>query len=121
MGNIRVLELSDDALEGVAGGLSTMSVNTYSPIGPATTGPSAGPAGGISCAAGETRKDKLFDSLVVVDKGVLGLLDAAGTLEKYNDDLFEYSMKYSDWKRAYDLDPIHMAPPPPPPNPYDYL
>ena len=118
----RCAELSDSALERVAGGVGTMSVNnTYSPTGPITAGPSAGPAGGVLRAAGETRKDKLFDGLVVVDKGVLGLLDAAGTLEKYNDDLFEYSMKYGDWKRAYDLDPIHMAPPPPPPNPYDYL
>lgn len=114
----RCAELSDSALERVAGGISTVSKDyAYSPIGPAT----AGPAGGVLRAAGETRKDKLFDGLVVVDKGVLGLLDAAGTLEKYNDDLFEYSMKYGEWKRVYDLDPIHMAPPPPPPNPYDYL
>ena len=112
----RCAELSDDALERVAGGISTVSVNSgnYSPIAI----PSKGPADDILCVDG---KNKLFDSLVVVDKAVLGLLDAAGTLEQYNNDLLEYSMKYGDWKKVYDLDPIHMAPPPPPPNPYDYL
>lgn len=107
-------ELSDSALERVAGGLSTVSKDyTYAPTGPAT----AGPAGGGLRADGE---NKLVDSLVA-DKGVLGLLEAAGTLFKYSDDLSEYNTKYGEWKRVYDLDPIHMAPPPPPPNPYDYL
>lgn len=105
-------ELSDSALERVAGGISTMSTNyTYSPTGPAT----AGPAGGSSCAAGKTKKDEF------VDENIWALLVAAGTLDKYSDDLREYNMKYGEWKRVYDLDPIHLAPPPPPPNPYDYL
>ena len=103
-------ELSDSALERVAGGLSTMSINTYSPTGPIT----AGPAGGSSCEYGKTEGDKL-----VIDKGVLGLLQAAGTLELYMADCLEYNRKHKAW---YDkVSGPGGAPPPPPPNPYDYL
>ena len=125
MNDKRILELSDDDLDQVAGGisrvaggLSTMSINTYSPTGPITAGPSAGPAGGGSCEYGKTEGDKL-----VIDKGVLGLLQAAGTLERYGADCAEYNRKYAAWydKVSGPGGAFNAGPEPIPPNPYDYL
>lgn len=119
----RYAELSDSALERVAGGLSTMSVNTYSPTGPITAGPSTGPAGGISCADGKTKKDELVDGLIA-DNGIKGLLVAAGTYELYSADCAEYTRKYNAWddrKRMLGATGVYAGPAPIPPNPYDYL
>ena len=119
MNDKQILELSDSALERVAGGVGTMSVNnTYSPTGPITAGPSAGPAGGGSCEYGKTKGDKL-----VIDKGVLGLLQAAGTLERYGADCAEYNRKYAAWydKVSGPGGAFNAGPEPIPPNPYDYL
>ena len=119
MSGSHVLELSDDALEGVAGGSDIMSINdTHSLVRPAAAGPSAGPAGGGSCEYGKTEGDKL-----VIDKGVLGLLQAAGTLERYGADCAEYNRKYAAWydKVSGPGGAFNAGPEPIPPNPYDYL
>lgn len=110
----RGAELSDSALEGVAGGLSTMSINTYSPTGPIT----AGPAGGSSCVDGKTKKDEF------VDENIWALLVAAGTSELYSADYAEYTRKYSAWddrKRMLGPTGVYAGPAPKRPNPYDYL
>lgn len=110
----RCAELSDSALEGVAGGLSTVSTDyTYSPIGPANVGP----AGGSSCVDG---KNKLFDGLAV-DDGIMGLLKAAGTLERYGADCLEYNRKHAAWKEKVRERCNNAGPEPIRPNPYDYL
>lgn len=121
----RGAELSDSALEGVAGGgVNTVSKDyTYSPIGPATTGPSAGPASGDLRADGKTKKDELVDGLIA-DNGIKGLLVAAGTYELYIADYAEYTRKYNAWddrKRMLGATGVYAGPAPIPPNPYDYL
>ena len=119
MNDKQILELSDSALERVAGGVGTMSVNnTYSPTGPITAGPSAGPAGGGLCVDGKTKKDEF------VDENIWALLVAAGTSELYSADCAEYTRKYNAWddrKRMLGPTGVCVGPPPKRPNPYDYL
>lgn len=76
----RGAELSDSALEGVAGGINTVSVNsgnyTYSPARPAVAGPSTGPAGGSSCVIESAGEHKL------PNKNIWALLMEAGTIDQ---------------------------------------
>ena len=115
MSGSHVLELSDDALEGVAGGSDIMSINdTHSLVRPAAAGPSAGPAGGnsfeIESAGGEICLDPIF-----------GLLKEAGTFDQYYRDVSEYTEQCKAWDKKYFADPFKAGPEPKPPNPYDYL